>query len=252
MSYCEFSKTNKLHQHYHDKEYGFPVHNDDVLLERLALEINQAGLSWDLMLKKRAGFNQAFKNFAVDKVARFGKRDATRLLKDENIIRNRLKIEAVINNAKVIKKLQKSHGSFAEWLGIHSNGHLSEKEAVKLFKKTGFKFIGGEIMKEFLQSVGHLPSPHDKNCPIPKEIFKAKVMEVVRAIPKGETMTYGAVAKLAGSPQAARAVGALMKQNKDKKIPCHRVVARNGVGGYNGLRGKSKTELLQKEGALKR
>lgn len=248
MSYCEFSKTNKLHKHYHDNEYGFPVSDDNVLLERLALEINQAGLSWDLMLKKRAGFNKAFGNFDVEKVARFGKRDIERLLKDEGIVRNRLKIEAIINNAKIIKEIQKEHSSFANWLLVQSIGLQNEKDRVKLFKKQDFKFVGGEIMKEFLQSVGHLPAPHDKNCPVNKEIFKAKVLAVVRLIPKGKTMTYGEVAKAAGCPRAARAVGALMKQNKDKGVPCHRVVARTGLGGYNGLRSKSKKNLLIKEG----
>jgi len=247
MTYCEFSKTNPLHQHYHDREYGFPVSSDDVLLERLALEINQAGLSWDLMLKKRAGFNRAFANFKVEKVARFGKRDVERLLKDESIVRNRLKIEAVIHNAKIIFDLQKVHGSFVSWLALQAKDSKDETDWVKLFKKQGFKFVGGEIMKEFLQSVGHLPIPHDKTCPVTKEIFKAKVLAVVKAIPKGQTMTYGEVAKAAGLPKAARAVGALMKQNKDKRIPCHRVVARFGLGGYNGLRGSSKEQLLLQE-----
>lgn len=248
MSYCKFAKTNEVHRHYHDKEYGFPVTDDNVLLERLALEINQAGLSWDLMLKKREGFNRAFKNFDVDKVARFGERDVTRLLNDENIIRNQLKIHAVISNAKLIKRIQKEHGSFAVWIMLQSDGVVDEKEYVKIFKKYGFKFVGGEIMKEFMQSIGHLPSPHDKDCLVNKEIFKAKVIAIVKAIPKGKTLTYGEVAKLAGSPQSARAVGALMKQNKDKRIPCHRVVSATGVGGYNGLRGKSKKDILIKEG----
>lgn len=250
MSYCKFSQTNVLHKHYHDQEYGFPVDDDNVLLERLALEINQAGLSWDLMLKKRAGFNKAFKDFAVDLVAKFGQRDKERLLKDENIVRNRLKIEAVIHNAKIIKAIQKEHGSFVTWITVQSVEQLDMKEWVKIFKKHGFKFVGGEIMKEFLQSIGHLPSPHEKNCSVNKEIFKAKVLAIVKAIPKGETLTYGEVAKRAGNPKAARAVGALMKQNKDKRIPCHRVVASQGIGGYNGLQGRSKRSILEKEGVL--
>lgn len=249
MSYCKFSQTNELHKHYHDREYGFPVDNDDALLERLALEINQAGLSWDLMLKKRLGFNKAFKDFAVERVAKFGSRDIARMLKDESIVRNRLKIEAVIHNAKIIKEIQKEHESFVRWIAIQSVGY-DTKEWLKIFKQRGFKFVGGEVMKEFLQSIGHLPSPHEKNCPVHKEIFKAKVLAIVKGIPKGQTMTYGEVAKQAGSPKAARAVGALMKQNKDKKIPCHRVVASNGIGGYNGLQGRSKRSILEKEGVL--
>jgi DNA-3-methyladenine glycosylase I len=249
MSYCKFAPGNPIHQHYHDKEYGFPVSSDDVLFERLVLEINQAGLSWELMLKKRAGFNKAFKNFDIDKVARFKKSDVTRLLKDESIIRNRLKIEAVIHNAKVIKSLQKEHGSFTGWLTLLSTEGSDLTGWVKIFKKQGFKFIGGEVMKEFLQSVGHLPSPHDKLCPVNKEIFKTKVLAIVKAIPKGKTMTYGEVAKQAGSPRAARAVGALMSRNQDKNIPCHRVVGVTGLKGYNGLQGPSKLAILRKEGA---
>lgn len=247
MSYCKFAKNNPIHQHYHDKEYGFPVSDDNVLLERLALEINQAGLSWELMLKKREGFNKAFKDFDVDKVAKFSARDIERLLKDEGIIRNRLKILAVIHNARIIKAIQKSHGSFAKWLAVHSQENSEVKDWVKIFRKVEFKFVGGEIMKEFLQSIGLLPSPHDKECVVTKAIFKAKVLEIVKTIPKGETMTYGEVANRASSSKAARAVGVIMKQNKDKKIPCHRVVARNGLGGYNGLRGPSKEKLLRKE-----
>lgn len=246
MSYCKFSQTNNLHKHYHDKEYGFPVASDDALFERLVLEINQAGLSWDLMLKKRAGFNQAFHGFDVELVAKMKGRDVARLLKDAGIIRNRQKIEAAIHNANIIMGLQRSHGSFAAWLWYQAAGQ-DVKAWTLLFKKQGFKFIGGEIMKEFLQSVGHLPSPHDKNCPVNQDIFKAKVLAVVKAIPKGETMTYGEVARLAGRPQAARAVGALMRANKDKRIPCHRVIAISGLGGYNGLRGKSKAKLLAGE-----
>ncbi len=252
MSYCEFAKTNQIHKYYHDKEYGFPVADDNVLLERLALEINQAGLSWDLMLKKRAAFGRAFQGFDIEKVSRFGKGDVERLMKDEGIVRNRLKIEAVIYNAKVIKEIQKAAGSFAAWIAKQSTPRTTVKDWVKACKKQGFKFVGGEIMKEFLQSIGYLQVPHDKNCPVLKEIFKAKVLSIVKAIPKGQTMTYGEVAKKAGSPQAARAVGALMRQNKDKKIPCHRVVGSKGLGGYNGLRGKSKEKLLIAEGVAAR
>jgi DNA-3-methyladenine glycosylase I len=250
MSYCKFAPTNPIHQHYHAKEYGFPVSDDNVLFERLALEINQAGLSWELMLKKRGSFNKAFKNFDVDKVARFKKGDIARLLKDERIIRNRLKIEAVIHNAKVIKEIQKRHGSFAGWLTSLAMEGPDPRGWVKIFKKQEFKFIGGEVMKEFLQSVGHLPSPHDKMCFVNKDIFKAKVLAIVKGIPKGETLTYGEVAKRAGSPRAARAVGALMSRNQDKNIPCHRVVGVNGLRGYNGLRGRSKAAILRSEGVL--
>ncbi len=260
MSYCKISQNNELHKYYHDHEYGFPVDNDNILLERLALEINQAGLSWDLMLKKREAFNKAFENFDIEKVSRFNQKDVERLLSDAGIVRNRLKIEALINNAKIIKYIQREEGSFSLWLLKQSKDldlldpTLNSVEDrikcwIKIFKKRGFKFIGGEIMKEFLQSIGYLTSPHDKDCSINKDIFKAKVLQIVKNIPKGQVMTYGEVAKVAGNYSAARAVGVIMKQNQNKKIPCHRVVAKNNIGGYNGLRG-DKLLLLTKEGAF--
>jgi len=100
MSYCKFSQGHPWHQPYHDREYGFPIRGDAALLERLALEINQAGLSWLTMLQKRAGFRKAYAGFDPEKVARFGERQYARLQKDAGIIRNRLKIRAVAENAR--------------------------------------------------------------------------------------------------------------------------------------------------------
>ena len=102
MSYCRFAKGHALHGPYHDREYGFPIRSDRALLERLALEINQAGLSWLTMLQKRKGFRRAYAGFDVAKVARFGARERRRLLADAGIIRNRLKVAAVIENARRI------------------------------------------------------------------------------------------------------------------------------------------------------
>ncbi|HKR19056.1 MAG TPA: DNA-3-methyladenine glycosylase I, partial [Stellaceae bacterium] len=135
------------------------------------LEINQAGLSWLTVLKKRAAFAHAFADYDIDKVARFGARDIRRLLNDACIIRNRLKIEAVIENARRLKAIRASHGSFARWLDTH---HPRSKAAwVKLFKET-FRFTGGEIVGEFLMSLGYLPGAHVANCPVYARVLRLK------------------------------------------------------------------------------
>lgn len=176
MSYCEFVKTNtdpkkEVHKIYHKEQYGFPIHDDNELFERLVLEINQAGLSWETILKKQATFKKAYSNFDIKKVAGYGEKDRERLLKDSGIIRNRLKVNAAIENAKVILQLQKEHGSFEAWLESH---HPKTKmEWVKLFKKH-FKFTGGEIVNEFLMSIGYLPGAHTADCPTYKKVLKAK------------------------------------------------------------------------------
>jgi DNA-3-methyladenine glycosylase I len=170
-SYCDFASGHPFHGPYHDTEYGFPSREDAVLFERLALEINQAGLSWLTVLKKREAFNRAFQRFNPKKVARFNDRDVARLLADEGIIRNRLKVNAVIENAKRILEIQKSHGSFAEWLDSYHP--QSKEEWVKLFKKT-FLFTGGEIVGEFLMSLGYLPGAHAPECPVYKKIATSK------------------------------------------------------------------------------
>lgn len=166
-TYCDIAPGHPFHGPYHDQEYGFPVSDDNALFERLVLEINQAGLSWLTILKKRDAFRRAFANFEIARVARMRRE---RLLKDEGIIRNRLKIDAAIENAKRILKLQKSHGSFAAWLDAH---HPRPKEEwVKLFKQT-FVFTGGEITSSFLLSVGYLPGAHEESCPVHERIVKA-------------------------------------------------------------------------------
>ena len=161
--YCDFAPGHPLHGPYHDREYGFPVEAESVLFERLALEINQAGLSWELMLKKRTNFRAAFEGFEVDRVAAYGEAERARLLADAGIIRNRLKVDAVIENARRIQALRESHGSFAAWLAAQHP--LAKDGWVKLFKKT-FKFTGGEITGEFLMSIGYLPGTHREDCPV--------------------------------------------------------------------------------------
>ena len=160
--YCDFAPGHPLHGPYHDHEYGFPQREEAVLFERLLLEINQAGLSWETMLRKRDGFRAAYSGFDVDRVARYGERDRARLLADPGIIRNRLKVEAAIHNAQVIQQLRDTHGGFAAWLDAHHP--LPKAEWVKLFKKT-FRFTGGEITGEFLMSLGYLPGAHRQDCP---------------------------------------------------------------------------------------
>jgi DNA-3-methyladenine glycosylase I len=167
--YCAFCVGNPVHGPYHDREHGFPARDTRVLFERLILEINQAGLSWDLMLKKREGFAKAYAGFDPAKVARFGAKDVKRLLADAGIVRNRLKVAAAIHNAGVILQLERAHGSFADW--IAANHPRTKPDWVKLFKKT-FKFTGGEIVGEFLMSIGYLPGAHRDTCPAYKRIAK--------------------------------------------------------------------------------
>lgn len=168
--YCDAAPGHEWHGPYHDHEYGFPLTGDDELLERLALEINQAGLSWLTILKKRDAFRRAFDRFDVDRVAAYGNAERGRLLADPGIIRNRLKVEAVIENARRIRQLRESHGSFAAWLDAH---HPQPREEwVKLFKRT-FRFTGGEIVGEFLMSTGYLPGAHRPDCPVHARILAA-------------------------------------------------------------------------------
>jgi DNA-3-methyladenine glycosylase I len=170
MTYCEYISTISgnqlsLHKEYHDNHYGFPLENDDELFERLMFEINQAGLNWILILKKQHNFRKAFDNYKIETVANYGAKDLQRLMNDPGIIRNILKINAAIENAKAILKIRKETGSFRRWLDINSEKELSLEDWTKLFKKT-FKFTGGEIVNEFLISTGFLPGAHSPDCPV--------------------------------------------------------------------------------------
>jgi DNA-3-methyladenine glycosylase I len=171
MSYCDIAPGHPFHGPYHDQEYGFPIGDDNQLFERLVLEINQAGLSWLTILKKRENFRAAFANFDIARVARFAEKRREKLLADEGIIRNRLKVNAAIENARRILQLRQEHGSFAAWLDAH-NG-LSKDEWVRLFKRT-FVFTGGEITGSFLLSCGYLPGAHDATCPVAAKIARQK------------------------------------------------------------------------------
>ena len=173
-SYCDYVQKlpqDNVHRHYHDKEYGFPLKSDDELFARLILEINQAGLSWETILKKKDNFFKAFDEFNIQKIAKYNDRKIEKLLLDAGIIRNRLKILATIDNAKKVLEIQKEFGSFKAWLDHHHP--LTKDEWVKLFKQN-FRFTGGEIVNEFLMSTGYLPGAHVESCPIYTKILRSK------------------------------------------------------------------------------
>jgi DNA-3-methyladenine glycosylase I len=172
MSYCEAIETmekDNVHVHYHNHEYGFPILDDNQLFARLILEINQAGLSWTTILKKKEHFFKAYDDFDIARVAGYGQKQVDRLLQDPGIIRNRLKVAAAIENARRIQAIQKEFGSFKNWLD-HQHPKTKE-EWVKLFKEQ-FRFTGGEIVGEFLMSCGYLPGAHIESCPVYKKVQK--------------------------------------------------------------------------------
>lgn len=179
MSYCAAIETMQseerklLHKNYHDNHYGFPIHDDNELFGRLILEINQAGLSWETVLKKESSFRKAYSNFNIEKVAAYTDADRERLLADAGIIRNKLKVNAAIENAKSILTLQNEYGSFEKWLEHHHP--KSKEEWVKLFKSL-FRFTGSEVVNEFMMSIGYLPGAHSEDCPVYQKILEQNPM----------------------------------------------------------------------------
>ncbi len=167
--YCDVAPGHPWHEPYHDREYGFPLRDDAGLFERLVLEINQAGLSWLTILKRRDGFREAYDGFDIDRIASYGEKDQARLLADPGVIRNRLKVAAAIENARRIVAIREQHGSFTAWLEAHHP--LEKADWVKLFRAT-FKFTGPEIVGEFLMSTGYLPGAHRPDCPVYGQIEK--------------------------------------------------------------------------------
>lgn len=164
MSYCEFVRkqpADNVHRVYHDYHYGTPIDDDDELFGRLILEINQAGLSWDIILKKEPHFRTAFDDFSIERIAAYDEQKIQALLGNAGIVRNKLKIHAVIYNAQKVYEIQQEFGSFKHWLDSREINSL--QEWTKLFKKT-FKFVGGEIVNEFLMSTGYLPGAHLETC----------------------------------------------------------------------------------------
>jgi len=167
--YCDYAIGDPLHGPYHDTEYGFPIEDDNFLFARLVLEINQAGLSWATILKKKSNFFAAYDNFDIAKVAAYGETARARLLADAGIIRNRLKVNAAIVNAGRLIEIRAEEGSFKAWLDNHHPQELADW--VKLFR-ANFKFTGPEIVREFLVSSGYLPDAHRPDCPVYAEIAK--------------------------------------------------------------------------------
>ena len=161
--YCNSHVEDTYNKVYHETQYGFPLQDDNLLFERLILEINQAGLSWITILKKADHFRSAYSRFDIDRIASYDETDRARLLSDAGIIRNRLKFNAAIENARRIQGLRTEYGSFKGWLDSHHPQTL--ENWTKLFKRT-FLFTGGEIVKEFLMSTGYLPGAHSPDCPI--------------------------------------------------------------------------------------
>jgi len=168
--YCDTAPGHPVHGPYHDHEYGFPVTDDAVLFERLSLEIFQAGLSWLLILSRREALRKAFAGFVPERVAAFGAAERRRLLDDPAIIRNQRKIDAMLWNASQVVALQKTHGSFAAWIAQRPTPPSLEAW-VRLFRGT-FRFVGTEVIKEFLMSIGTLPGAHHERCPVYAEILQ--------------------------------------------------------------------------------
>ena len=161
--YCNSHPEDTFNKVYHDTQYGFPIEGDNLLFERLILEINQAGLSWITILKKANNFRAAYSQFEIGAIASYDESDRARLMNDPGIIRNRLKVNAAIVNAQRIQDLRTEHGSFEGWLDSQHPQTL--ENWIKIFKRT-FTFTGGEIVKEFLMSTGYLPGAHTPDCPI--------------------------------------------------------------------------------------
>ena len=176
---CEWSRGDELIREYHDREWGTPVHDDRKLFEFLLLEGAQAGLSWLTILRRRENYRKAFDGFAVEKIARYTVRKKTALLEDSGIIRNQLKIESVINNAKLFLKIQKEYGSFDAYIWqfvqgapiVNAWGSLREipaktKESEAMsrdLQKRGFRFVGATICYAFMQAVG-MVNDHTVDC----------------------------------------------------------------------------------------
>ena len=174
MQRCFWCNTNNpLYIEYHDKEWGVPNFNDAYLFEMLLLESFQAGLSWECVLNKRQNFRLAFDDFNVDKIAQYSENKIKELMNNQGIIRNKLKIKASVNNAKIFKNIQKEFGEFYHYLQQFANNkiiyetgkthnELSDKISQDL-KKRGMKFVGTTIIYSYLQAVGLIYS-HEKNC----------------------------------------------------------------------------------------
>ncbi len=170
-SWCNLN--NKKYVEYHDKEWGVLNTSDDYLFEMLILESFQAGLSWECILNKRDNFKKAYDNFNLDKICNYNDKKINELFNDKGIIRNKLKILASVNNAKIFKNIVKEYGNFYNYLKTFTNGKvykeigltrsdLSDKISKDL-KQKGMKFVGTTIIYSYMQAIGIINS-HEKNC----------------------------------------------------------------------------------------
>jgi len=186
---CPWAGNTHIYMDYHDNEWGRPVHDDGKLFEMLILESMQAGLAWITVLNKREAFREAFDGFDPDKIALYDDAKIQELMENEKIIRNRLKINAAINNAKIFLEVTKKHGSFNKMIWEYVDdtpiiGHFEKVEDIpattplsdkisKDLKKMGFKFIGSTTMYAFMQAVG-MVNDHIVECFVYEEIVKGK------------------------------------------------------------------------------
>lgn len=174
-SYCAYASSiqdkSDVERAYHDTRYGIRVESDDELFGLLLLEINQAGLSWRMVMLKEESLRKAYHKFSIKKIAKYEDKDIERLLADPSVVRNRLKVRAAIHNARAIVILQKEFGSFRTWLDMHGKTLKHDKDAwVRLFKKH-FTFVGGEIVREFLTGINMLPGAHEKKCVVYRKVL---------------------------------------------------------------------------------
>jgi len=182
---CPWPKNDSLMIKYHDTEWGVPLHDDKKLFEFMVLDAFQAGLSWQIVLKKREGFRKAFANYNLKKIAGFDEDQIQKLLFDEGIIRNRLKIESTVGNAKAFIKVQKEFGTFDKYIWQFVNNKPKVNKWPKLsdipvsseesdamskdLKKRGFKFVGSTICYSFMQAAG-MVNDHIMSCPRYEEV----------------------------------------------------------------------------------
>jgi DNA-3-methyladenine glycosylase I len=159
---CHWAESDKLYQRYHDEEWGVPVHDDRHLFEMINLEGAQAGLSWLTILKRREGYRRAFDNFDAEKIADYSEAQQAALMHDEGIIRNRLKIKAVVENAKAFLAIRSEFGSFDAYIWQFAARDQSEAMSKDL-KQRGFKFVGPTICYAFMQAVG-MVNDHEPGC----------------------------------------------------------------------------------------
>jgi DNA-3-methyladenine glycosylase I len=198
MPSCPWAK-NELHLDYHDREWGVPLHDDRALCELLILEGAQAGLSWDTILRKRGNYRKAFDNFDAVKIARYSEARQAKLLADPGIVRNRLKIQSAVQNAKCFLTVQKEFGSFDRYIWSFTGGRpkrnawtslkevparTAESDAMsKDLAKRGFKFVGSTICYAFMQATG-MVNDHLIDCPRWKPLDEAASKPVALVNPQ--------------------------------------------------------------------